>query len=80
MRLQESFSDVIKSEMAVQGKTRKELASWLKTSYSTLWMKLNNRSSWKLDDLDSISEFLGMDNVFELIEMAERRAGERHVG
>lgn len=61
-------SAYLKDEMQARGITQKDLQKVIgRKSQSYVSDRLNNKSDWALDDLDSIARYLGRSNAVSLI-------------
>lgn len=61
-------SAYLKDEMRARGITQKDLQKVIgRKSQSYISDRLNNKSDWALDDLDSIARYLGRANAVSLI-------------
>lgn len=67
---QKYLSQTIIGLLATKGKTRNDLASALGIQRRALYERLSNRSTWNIQELDTVARFLGYPDAYSLTTLA----------
>lgn len=73
---QQGISQSIEAELAARRKTKTDLAETLGISRRNLYQRLANHVSWSVNDLEEVSNFLGM-SYWQLMDSAEQRINQQ---
>lgn len=76
MNVQQGISQSIEAELAARRKTKTDLAETLGISRRNLYQRLANHVSWSVNDLEEVSNFLGM-SYWQLMDSAEQRIDQQ---
>lgn len=72
MNSETTINQTLKAEMAASGTTRKQLSTYLKLSRSNLYQRLSGNRAWTVEELEDVSNYLGM-SIWDLFREAELR-------
>lgn len=72
MNVQQGISQTVEAELAARRKTKTDLAETLGITRKNLYQRLANHVSWSVNDLEEVSNFLGM-SYWQLMDNAEQR-------